>query len=189
MVTLAQLWLPILLSAVFVFVASAFVHMVFKWHQPDYLKLPNEDDVRAAIRKGAPAPGQYSMPHCVGPQDAQKPETRQKFADGPVAMMWVLPNGMPSMGRMLGQWFTLNLVVALLIAYVAANTLATGAAAGHVLRVTASIGFLAYAVGSVSDGIWFGRPWRVVAKDLLDALAYAFAGGAAFAWLWPAASP
>src|SRR5687767_7645763 len=108
MVTLVQLWLPILLSAVFVFVASALVHMVFRWHQPDYRKLPNEDEVRAAVRKVATAPGQYSMPHCLGPKDMQNPDVQKKFAEGPVAMMWVLPNGMPSMGRMLGQWFTLN---------------------------------------------------------------------------------
>jgi hypothetical protein len=35
MVSLASLWLPIVLGAVFVFVASSFVHMVFKWHTPD----------------------------------------------------------------------------------------------------------------------------------------------------------
>jgi hypothetical protein len=66
-----------------------------------------------------------------------------------------------------------------------AHTLAAGTAPMQVLRVTASIGFLAYAAGSISDGIWFGKPWVAVGKDLLDALIYGFAGGAAFAWLWP----
>lgn len=187
MVTLTQLWLPILLSAVFVFVASALVHMVFRWHNADYRKLPNEDAVRGAMGGGL-APGQYTVPHCLGPKEMRHPEVQRKFTEGPVALMWVVPNGMPPMGRMLGQWFALNLLVAFLIAYVAANTLVTGAAAPHVLRVTASIGFLAYAVGGISDGIWFGKPWRAVGKDLLDALLYAFAGGAAFAWLWPASS-
>jgi hypothetical protein len=188
MVSLASLWLPILLGAVFVFVASSFVHMVFKWHNADYRKLPNEDEVRAAVRKGGATPGQYSMPHCLGPKDAQNPEVQAKFREGPVAMLWLLPNGMPGMGRMLGQWFALNLLVSVLVAYVAANTLVNGAAPMHVLRVTASIGFLAYATGSISDGIWFGKPWAAVGKDLLDALIYGFAGGAAFAWLWPAAA-
>ncbi|MGH8222067.1 MAG: hypothetical protein ACREQZ_03750 [Woeseiaceae bacterium] len=188
MVTLTQLWLPIVLGAVAVFVASSLVHMVFKWHNADYRKLPNEDEVRAAIRKGAATPGQYSMPHCLGPKDAQKPEIQQRFVEGPVAMMWVLPDGMPNMGKLLGLWFALNLLVSFLVAYIAANTLTAGAAPLHVLRVTASIGFLAYAIGSISDGIWFGKPWAAVAKDLLDALIYGFAGGAAFAWLWPAAA-
>ena len=182
MVSLTSLWLPILLSAVFVFFASSLVHMVFKWHNADYRKHPNEDALRGVLKA---EPGQYTVPHCLGPKDMQNPEIQKKFTDGPVAMMWVLPNGMPSMGKMLGQWFALNLLVALLVAYIASNTLVTGAAPMHVLRVTASIGFLAYAIGSISDGIWFGKPWVAVSKDLLDALIYAFAGGAAFAWLWP----
>ena len=48
MAMLASLWLPILLSAVAVFVASSLIHMLFKWHNRDYRKLPNEDAVRAA---------------------------------------------------------------------------------------------------------------------------------------------
>lgn len=187
MVSLASLWLPILLAAVFVFVASSLIHMVFKWHNADYRKFPNEDEVRAAVGKGAATPGQYSIPHCLGPKEMQDPAIQKRFAEGPVAMVWVLPNGLPNMGKMLGLWFALNLLVALLIGYVAAVTLAPGAAPLQVLRVTASIGFLAYAAGSISDAIWYGRPWAAVGKDLLDALIYAFAGGAAFAWLWPAA--
>jgi hypothetical protein len=189
MVALTSLWLPILLAAVFVFIASSLVHMVFKWHNADYRKLPNEEDARGVLGKAALAPGQYSVPHCLGPKEMQDPAIQRRFTEGPVAMLWVLPNGLPNMGKMLGQWFALNLLVAFLIAYVAAHTLSAGAAPMHVLRVTASIGFIAYAIGSISDGIWFGKPWAAVAKDLLDALIYGFAGGAAFAWLWPAGTP
>jgi len=56
-VSFTQLWIPILLSAVCVFIASSLIHMVLKWHASDYSALPNEDEVRAAIRKGTPAPG------------------------------------------------------------------------------------------------------------------------------------
>ena len=187
MVTLASLWLPIVLGAVAVFFASSLIHMVFKWHNADYRKLPNEDGARTAIGSSI-APGQYSVPHCLGPKDMQNPEIQKRFNEGPVAMMWVLPNGMPSMGKMLGSWFALNLLVCFMTAYIAAHTLGAGTAPMQVLRVTASIGFLAYAVGSVSDGIWFGKPWAAVGKDLLDALIYGFAGGVAFAFLWPAAA-
>lgn len=185
MVALASLWLPTLLGAVAVFVASALVHMVLRWHQSDMRQIPNEDAVRAAIR--AAAPGQYSLPHCAGPKEAQSPEAQKKFAEGPVAVVRVWPNGVPAMGKMLGQWLALCVGVAILTAYVASRVLAPGAAAGDVLQLTAAVGFLAYATGSVSDGIWWGKPWPAVAKDLLDALIYAFALGAPFAWLWPAA--
>ena len=59
MVSLGALWLPILLSAVFVFIVSAIIHMVLKYHNSDYRRLPNEDEVRTALRKGNPAPGMY----------------------------------------------------------------------------------------------------------------------------------
>jgi hypothetical protein len=183
MVSLMSLWLPIVLGAVAVFFASSLIHMVFKWHNADYRKHPNEEGLRGTLANTAP--GQYSVPHCLGPKDMQDAAIQKKFTDGPVAMMWVLPNGMPNMGKMLGQWFALNLLVCLLTGYIAAHTLAAGTAPMQVLRVTASIGFLAYAVGGVSDGIWFGKPWAAVAKDLADALIYGFAAGAVFAAMWP----
>jgi len=62
MISLPQLWLPILVSAVLVFVASSLIHMVVKWHNSDYLTLSNEDEVRAAIRKTNPAPGSICSP-------------------------------------------------------------------------------------------------------------------------------
>ena len=46
MLTLASLWLPIVLAAVAVFVVSSLIHMVFRWHASDYRKLSNEDEVR-----------------------------------------------------------------------------------------------------------------------------------------------
>ena len=57
MVSLGALWLPILLSAVFVFIVSAIIHMVLKYHNSDYRRLPNEDEVRAALRKRQPGAG------------------------------------------------------------------------------------------------------------------------------------
>ncbi len=188
MVTLTSLWLPILLGALAVFIASSLVHMVFKWHNADYRKLPNEDEVRAAIRKGAATPGQYVVPHCLDMKQLQSPEMQQKFVEGPNALLWIRANGKQGMGPILGKWFALNLLVSFMVAYIAAHTLGAGAAPMQVLRVTASIGFLAYAIGSISDGIWFYKPWGAVGKDLLDSLLYGFAGGAAFAFLWPAAA-
>ena len=42
MVALSALWMPILLSAVAVFIASSAIHMVVKWHNSDFKKLPDE---------------------------------------------------------------------------------------------------------------------------------------------------
>ena len=65
----------------FVFIASTLIHVVIKWHNPDYKKLPNEDEVRAAIRKGSPAPAQYIIPHCMEGKDRNSPETTRKFEE------------------------------------------------------------------------------------------------------------
>ena len=44
------LWLPILLSAVFVFIVSSIIHMTPLWHKNDYPAMPNQDQVTAALR-------------------------------------------------------------------------------------------------------------------------------------------
>ena len=57
MSVVAALWLPILLSAVLVFVASSIIHMASPWHKSDYPKMPNEDGVMDALRPFAIPPG------------------------------------------------------------------------------------------------------------------------------------
>lgn len=188
MVSLTHLWLPIVLGAVLVFITSSLVHMVLKWHNVDYRKLANEDEVRAALRKGAPAPGQYVIPHCTDMKQAQSPEMQQKFTEGPVAHLFVRANGMMPMGKALGQWFALALGVSLLCGYVAAHSLHAGAPAGNVLRIVATIAFMAYGAGPIMEGIWQGKPWNSVLKDLGDALIYGFSTAIPFALLWPKAT-
>jgi hypothetical protein len=185
MISLAQLWLPIVLSAVLVFVASSLVHMVFKWHNSDYLKLANEDEVRAAVGKSKPGPGQYVIPYCADMKEMRSPEMQKKFVDGPVAFMTVRASGLPNMGKHLGQWFALSLVIGILTAYLASKSLQVGDSFLRVARVTSIVPFLAYAGGSVSAGIWYGKPWRSVAKEVLDGFIYGAVTALAFGMLWP----
>lgn len=49
LISVAALWMPILLSAVFVFVASSILHMVLPYHRSAFGKLPAEDEVRDAL--------------------------------------------------------------------------------------------------------------------------------------------
>jgi hypothetical protein len=184
-VALTQLWLPILLSGVFVFVASSIIHMVLKWHASDYNALSNEDEVRAAIRKGAPAPGQYVLPHCADMKDMGKPEMMRKYQDGPVALLTVNPNGPPAMGAALGKWFAFILLVAFMAAYLASRTLAPGTHYLQVFRVVGSVSFMAYGFGSIPYAIWMGKRPLSLAKDLADALVYALLSAGVFGWLWP----
>jgi hypothetical protein len=185
MVPITQLWLPILLSAILVFFASNLIHMVGKWHNADYRKLPNEDEVRAAIRRGAPGPGQYVLPYCMEMRELGSPEVQRKFIEGPVAMLYLKAAGLPSMGAPLGGWFLFNLALGAGIACMASWTLGPGSPALQVFRLTGGVAFLVHAGGAVPGAIWMGKPWRVAAKEAGDAGLYALATGAAFAWLWP----
>jgi hypothetical protein len=185
MVSLGSLWLPIVVSAVLVFIASSIIHMVLKYHNKDYFKLPNEDAVRAAVRAGNPPPGQYVVPYCSDMKEMEKPEMQQKYIDGPVLVMNVLRLGVPRMGKYLIQWFIFILVVSFFIAYVAAHSLPPGAAYLRVFRVVGAVGFLAYAAGQLPAAIWMGKPWRVAWKEAFDGLVYGLVTAGAFGWLWP----
>jgi hypothetical protein len=183
MITLGSLWLPIVASAVLVFVVSSLVHMVFKYHNRDYTKIPNEDAVRAAIRGAKPA--QYLIPYCADMKDMGKPEMQQKYVEGPMVVMNVMPNGVPKMGKSLTQWFLFVLIVSFLIGYVAAHTIPPGAAFLGVFRVLGAAGFLAYAAGVLPASIWMGQPWSVACKEVFDGLLYGLVTAATFGWLWP----
>ena len=185
MVSLGSLWLPILLSAVLVFLVSAIIHMVLKYHNKDYTKLPNEDAVRAAIRAGNPPPAQYIVPYCSDMKDMEKPEMKQKYVEGPVVVMNLMRPGLPKMSNYLIQWFVFIVVISFFIAYIAAHTIPSGARYLAVFRVVGAIGFLAYGAGQIPDSIWMGKPWKVTWKNVLDGLVYGLVTAGTFGWLWP----
>lgn len=188
MVSLAQLWLPILLAGVGIHVASAIIHMFLHfWHSADYHGFSNEGEVQSALGKGNPAPGIYMVPYCK-PEDMRKPETLEKFKKGPQAFLFVRAATGMNMTKPLIQWFLFCLVTALFSAYLAGATLAAGTESLQVFRVTATAAFMAFGFGTIPYGIWFGEPWKSVVKNLVDALVYGCIAGAIFAWLWPHAA-
>jgi hypothetical protein len=181
MAMLASLWLPILLSAVAVFVASSLIHMLFKWHNRDYRKLPNEDAVRAAINAGQPAPGLYVLPYYLDGKECSTEEAQTRFREGPVGKLTLRKPGAMSIGPMLMQWFLLNLAVACVAACMAVGSMTPHHAAHTAWLAT----LLAYGAGAISEAIWMGKPWAATLKDLLDALIYAIVTALVFMWFWP----
>src|SRR5439155_15028694 len=101
MVSITALWLPILLSAVIVFVASSIIHMALPIHKSDYRKLPDEDKVTDALRSAGVTPGRmYIMPYCDH-KNMKSPEVVEKFKRGPVGLLTIRPSGAPRMGKFL----------------------------------------------------------------------------------------
>lgn len=182
MVPLTALWLPILLASVIVFVASSIAHMVLPFHKNDYKKLPDEEAVRAAVR-GVPR-GVYMFPACDH-KNMKDPAIQEKFKQGPVGTLVVLPSGTMNMGKFLGQWFGYCLVISFFVAYLAAHTLAPGTHYLQVFRVVGTAAILAYGLAQIPNGIWGGHPWSAVTKNLVDGVVYGLLTAGTFGWLWP----
>ena len=179
--TIIGLWLPILVSAVFVFIASAAVWMVMPWHKSDFNKTADEDAVRAAL-KGSAA-GFYMLPYCVNPKDLEDPEIKQKYVDGPQAYITVVANGLPQMGSKMLLSFLYYMVVGVICAYFVSRTASADADYLAVFRIAGAVAWVAYGVAYIQDSIWFGRPWSMTVKNLFDALIYAVLTGGVFGWL------
>ncbi len=178
---MTALWLPIVVSTVIVWIASALIWTVLPWHKTDYAQPGDEEGVRAAL-KGA-SPGFYNVPHATEMSDLQKSEMQQKFNDGPVAFITVLPNGIPSMPRNMVLQIAYFLLVGIVCAYFVSRTTGTDATYLEVFRVAGTAAFVANGFGSIPDSIWFGRPWSHTVKNNLDALIYGLLTGGVFGWL------
>jgi len=182
-----SLWLPVVVSTAAVFFVSSLLHMVLKYHRADYRKLPDEDAVGEVMRKHPAAPGVYVIPYCTDPAAMKDPAVRKRYEDGPVALMSILRNGPPALGKNLAQWLALSFLISFTAAYVARHALAPGADPMLVLRITATVAFAGYGYGYFQDAIWKGMPWSNTARGLFDALVYAVVTGVLFRVLWPAA--
>jgi hypothetical protein len=179
------LWLPILLSAVMVFVVSSIVHMVVPWHKSDFVKLPDEDKVMDALRPFAIPPGDYMVPRPATQKDMRSAEFLDKLKRGPVLVVTVLPNGPMPMGRNLLQWFIYSAVVGALAAYVTGRALPPGAEYRQVFRSMAATTFIAYSAALWPSSIWYRRSWATTIKLTVDGLIYALFTAGTFGWLWP----
>lgn len=185
MVGLTSLWLPILLAAVFVFVASCFVHMVFRYHRTDFAKLPYEDKIRAAMNQAGVDPGNYQIPYASSRTKMGERSMKQKFVDGPVGFVNICPSGSPGIGKNILLWFAYTLFASLCVAYVVSLAAGEGADYRQVFRIASVVGFLVYAGAAPTEAIWKGRKWSTTAKALLDGLIYGVVTAGTFGWLWP----
>jgi hypothetical protein len=184
MIGVFDLWLPILVSAVFVFIASTIIHMVIKWHNKDYGPLPSEGPILDAMRAADLKPGLYRFPYCeMG--DMKNPDVKEKFNKGPVGMLTLYPNGMPAMGKGLTFWFLYSVLISLFAGYVAGLFLPEATEYRLVARVTGTIAILGYGASTLVDSIWKGQPFGVTVRHLIDGILYGLVTGGTFGWLWP----
>lgn len=184
MVPITALWLPIVLSAVIVFVASSLMHMLLTYHQSDYRQLPEEDKALAALRAFNLQRGVYAFPFC-NHKEMKSPAAMEKYKQGPVGFMTIFPSGPPNMPKFLVQWFVYCLLIGFFVAYLTGRTVAPGTDYLVVFRVAGTAGFLAYGLGHLSNGIWKGQTWSATIKEVIDGLIYGLLTAGTFGWLWP----
>jgi hypothetical protein len=186
MAVLHTLWLPILLSSVFVFVASSLIHMALPfWHKSDYSTLPQEHKVMDALRPFATPPGDYMVPQASNMAEMRSPEFAEKLRKGPVMVFTVLPNGMINMGKSLALWFLYLAAVSLLAGYVALHALPVGARFTAVFRIAGVTSFLGYSAALWQMAIWYRRSLGTTVRATVDGLIYAGLTAGTFGWLWP----
>ena len=186
MISMTELWLPILLSAVFVFIASSIIHMALPIHKGDFKNLPGEEKVLAEMRAQGLQPGSYGFPMCENMKDMGSPEMIAKCKLGPVGFMTVTPNGPCNMGKSLVFWFLYSLLIGVMVACAAGPNLRPGAAFANVFHLTALAAVLGYAVGGLPESIWKGQKWSITVKFVCDGVLYGIVTGLTFGWLWPA---
>lgn len=123
MVPLSALWLPILVSAVFVFIASNIMWMALPFrHRGDYGKLPDEKTVLDGL--SAAKNGQYMVPSVDW--NKMTPEEREEMQRGPMALLLLRNPAHFSMVKAMVLWFLYPVVISVFVAYLAGHTLPIG---------------------------------------------------------------
>ena len=185
MLTLCSVWLPILLSAVFVFAVSSIIHMFTPWHKSDVRKVPSEEAVMDALRSFAIPPGDYMLPRCESMADMKSPEFRAKVERGPVMAFTMMPNGGVNMGKSLVLWFLYSVAISAAVAFVCVHTVERGASCHRLCGVAGITAWLAYSGALWQASIWYGRSWATTIKTSIDGAIYAAVTAATLCWLWP----
>ena len=185
MIAITSLWLPILLSAVAVFLLSSILHMVFTYHNSDFKKLPSEDPVMDDLRKHNIPHGEYVLPYAKDNKERNTQEFKEKMNKGPVAFINMFPSGPNKMGSSLAQWFVYCIIVGVFAAYIAGRALEPGAHYLSVFRFAGATAFVGYSLALMQNSIWYRRSWSATLKSMFDGLIYALFTAGIFGWLWP----
>ena len=185
MVGLSALWMPIVVSAVFVLIALALIHGLLGWHKGDMIAVPGEAKVMDTLRSLNIQPGDYRFPYGYTTKEMTAPEFVEKMKQGPVGVMSIWPNGEINMGKLIGQWFIYSLFIAVLVAYITGRTRGPGASYLEVFRVSGGVAFCCYVVAHWQNWIWWGKSTRFTVTHSLDGIIFALITAGTFGWLWP----
>ncbi len=185
MVSVMSLAVPIVLSAVVVFLVSSVIHMALNYHNADYAVLPKEDEILETFRRLNVTPGDYVAPYANSPESMKAPAYLEKMQRGPGLVVTVWKTSHFNMGATLGQWFVYLLVVSLFTGYVLSRVFPPDAHYMHVFRLASTVAFMGYALGMPQANIWHRKDWGSTLRSMFDGLLYGLVTAGVFGWLWP----
>jgi len=183
MVGIAELWLPILVSGVLVFIVSAIIWMALPIHTPDIKTLDDEASFDNAVGPLNIKPGLYMFPGCHG-KDIKSDEFKARWKAGPWGMI-TIQAGPSNFGMNLLKCFISYLIIAAMCGYLAGIGLAPGAEYMDVFRVVGTAAVLGYCMGGLANDFFLAKPTRFIVTSLFDGVVFALVTAGVFAWLWP----
>lgn len=181
---LSALWLPIVVSAVFVWIASFLMWMVLPIHKGEWKKLSDERGFMGGLLEMGVKPGQYMFPCAESSQQMKDPEFKELMARGPSGHMTIWP-GPANMGLFMLVTLVIYAIISLFVAYVAYLALTPADTYITRFRVTGAMAVAIYCLGRLPNDIWFRTPGSSIAKALLDGVVYGLITAGTFGWLWP----
>lgn len=184
MVGLAELWLPILISGVVVFIASSVMWMVLPHHKADIKVLPDEKKFTEALGSHDIPPGLYMWPNCNTPKEMSSEDYKNRFKNGPWGTITVQGQA-PNFPMNLMKCFVMYMVITAMVAYLAGIGLAPGAEYMEVFRVIGTAAILGHCMGGLVNDTFLGKPTRFIITGLFDGVVYALITAGIFAAMWP----
>ncbi len=180
-----QLWQPIVVSAVFVFIISAVIWMATPLHKHDY-KNPGEREgaILDMLRKEKLEAGVYCVPWMQCDKGGDKKAAMEKYNAGPWASLTVMGTK-PSMGMSLTLWFVNTLLISAMVGYITYHTLPNNPHYLKVFQAAGTAATLAYCGYLLPLAAWHAVPMKQLPAKFFDGLLYACVTAGTFGWLWP----
>ncbi len=176
-----------LLGGIIVFAWGAIAHMVLPLGEVGIKELPGEEAILAAMRASIQQPGFYFFPGMGGHGESDPAAMKlweEKYKQGPYGILIYHPAGTtPLSPAQLGTELVLDIVGALLAAWLLAQAAAGLANFGARALFVAVLGLFAASATHVSHWNWYGFPGDyTVANVASDFIGWAL-GGLALAGL------
>jgi hypothetical protein len=160
-VSLAQLWLPILIATVCVFFTSSIIWMLLPYHKPDIKFIPNETEFDEAMAK-----------------------LKARWKSGPWGTINVMGQ-QPNFAINLLKTFIAYGLITTMVAYIAGMSVGPGAEYMHVFRAVATAGVLGHCMGGLANAFFMGTPTRFIFTSFIDGVIFALITAGVIASMWP----